>query len=89
MAGNRVEMSGFSMRDEAFIGILALAPWACYPAPMVAKRDDEYSDEEADRRMRETVKRALSMPPKLAKEIAGKGRTKGASKPGEKRQEKP
>lgn len=56
---------------------------------MAKATNDVYSDEEADRRMRETVKRALAMPPKPAKEIAGKGRTKAASKPVKQRKDKP
>jgi hypothetical protein len=56
---------------------------------MITKANEDYSDEEAERRMRETVKRALSMPPKPAKAIVGKGRKKAGSKTIEKRQDKP
>ena len=38
---------------------------------------DEYSDEEATRRMNEALRRALTTPPKPQKEIAGKATKRG------------
>jgi hypothetical protein len=51
--------------------------------------NEPYSDEEAERRMREAVKRALSMPPKPAKAITGRNRKAAASKVVKKPQQKP
>jgi hypothetical protein len=48
------------------------------------KKDDQYSPEETARRRDEAIRRALNMPPKPQKEIAGKGGRKRKSRPAKK-----
>jgi hypothetical protein len=45
-----------------------------YHAPMSENRDDLYSDEEAERRATEALRRSLTAPYKPQRELVGKGR---------------
>jgi hypothetical protein len=53
-----------------------------YDVPMSAKPDDQYSDEEATRRMNEALRRALTSPPKPHSEMKlGKRKAKRVKNP--------
>ena len=58
--------------------------WACYLGLMDAKADDQYSDEETERRMRDALRRALTTPPKPQKAMVGKAAKSKPIKKGEK-----
>jgi hypothetical protein len=56
----------------------------------MGKRDEEFSDEEAERRTTEAIRRAFATPYRPQKEMVGKvGRPSGKSKPAKKRKQEP
>jgi hypothetical protein len=67
-------MLGVAFKPKRWARFLAVGAWPCYALPMggPGSDDDQYSDEETERRATEALRRALMTPPKPQKEMVGK-----------------